>query len=303
MVRSYTPTLYSTSALVPTTLLSPQVIEPTVYVETPLVYQSTGYRVEVRRPGLFERLFGGMGRRTVEYDVIPTTYVESIPAVVPTTTLSATRYVLPTTIVEGPVIEVDPCVVPSASERVVSQGTSADPPRGAAPRPYEGTGAGATGEGRADGTREPAFDYGSTGATKPADASDAESTAPPVVEPAPPPLDGATSRSAYRPVATEMRPQDAGASIGALRGIVVNANGQPKPDIRVVFTDARQTYRDRERTTDAEGRFEVVLPNGDWVVNVQESDGRLTPFGTITSAGGRFYDERDRIVSSLRLNH
>jgi hypothetical protein len=312
VATSYAPTLYSTSTLVPTAYVAPRVIEPTVYLESPVVYESTGYVVEARRPGLLDRLFGGLGRRSYEYDLVPTAYVETVPVVArPTTFLSPTRYLPTATIIERPVIEVDPCAVPTAAVRTAAQGSATASPQGAAPRPYDGTGAGLGGGDSRGRANEPELDYKAAGANRangsPSDGSGSEKSSPaaspPLDEPPAPLLDGATSRSAYRPAATELRAQTDSPAAGALRGVVVNASGQPKADVRVVFTDVRQTYRDRERVTDASGRFEVVLPNGDWTVNVQESDGRLTPFGVVTAAGGRFLDDRDRIVSSLRLNH
>jgi len=45
------------------------------------------------------------------------------------------------------------------------------------------------------------------------------------------------------------------------------------------------------------------LPNGDWAVNIVEPDGKQTSFGTITVTSGRFFDQQDRPISSIRINH
>jgi hypothetical protein len=115
------------------------------------------------------------------------------------------------------------------------------------------------------------------------------------------------SRSAYRPVPTDLRASASMSPVGAMRGVVLAAAPgtgaeAPRPNAKVVFQDLKQTYTDTTADTDAEGRFEVLLPNGDWRVNIEGADGKLTPYGNLRVVNGRFFDERNRAVTSLRLH-
>jgi hypothetical protein len=107
-----------------------------------------------------------------------------------------------------------------------------------------------------------------------------------------------------RPAATELSPRPAIPAPSTLRGEVVSAADQkPESNVRLIFKHRLQTFEDRVRLTDGLGRFDVLLPSGDWEVALVEPDGKTTSYGIITSTGGQFYDERDRPVASLRLNH
>jgi hypothetical protein len=113
------------------------------------------------------------------------------------------------------------------------------------------------------------------------------------------------SRSAYRPIPTDLRASTSMAPVGTMRGVVlatVAGAEAPRPSAKVVFQDLKQTYTDTTADTDAAGQFEVLLPNGDWRVNLEDANGKLTPFGNIRVVNGRFYDERGRTVTSLRLH-
>lgn len=295
---SLRPTSYFTTGWTPTTytVMSPVVVRSTpvtMYEPTALVSETTV------RPGLLDRIFGSSARSTTRtyYDVVPTTYVERVP----------TRYVTSSMVVERPLVAMDPCAVPASS--VVTSGSAV--PAGAAPRSSIGEVSRDDQTSRVSGVKEPAFDYDATSTRAPQNEEKRDSGALPATAAPAPADDDPTSgliepgtRSAYRPAYTELNARSEGPLPGALRGVVVSgADAVPQAGVKLIFSDARQTYRDRERVSDAEGRFEVLLPNGDWNVSVVESDGKLTPYGSLTSSGGRFFDERDRTVSSLRINH
>jgi hypothetical protein len=290
----YVPTTYTTSAYWPTSYVVPtSYYVPTVYTPTAYYSQTAYYRT-----GLFGRIRQRPVYTTTRYvyDLTPTVYTSYVPTAW-TVPLSATSYVS------------DPCEVGTVGSSVAPTnatsggsrsgqndgGNSAQPPKTVQSQPQNGSNSATppgNNSGNNNGLDEPGLDRpvpddagtrGNMGLNNTGDSS--------------------VRRSAMRPAATVMTPQNSTIAPNALHGEVMNSvDGKPRGNARIVFTDARQTYRDRERTTDAQGRFEVVLPNGDWTVNVEDASGKLVPYGTITSAGGRFYDDTDRVVSLLRLN-
>jgi hypothetical protein len=308
--RVYVPTAYRVVA--PTTVTR-TAWTPTYYLTpTAYYYTPTSYYVETYRQGLLGRWYRQRPiyttARTYYYDLAPTSYVTYWPTSwsVPLATTSALYDPCATPVSEVPLEE------PSTTQTSARKAAAS----GATPKSIQSQSRGVPGTPPAGGTEQqgqpdepplsPVPDRsGSAGTDQAAATSSQAAPAPRPGEVDVPGLSGETERrTAYRPRPTELSPLESQLAPNALRGEVVSgADAKPQANVRVVFSDARQTFKDRERVTDDQGRFEVVLPNGDWTVSVAETDGRLTPFGTITSAGGRFYDDRDRVVSSLRLNH
>jgi hypothetical protein len=307
---SYVTTGYLSPA---TTLYSPTLYYPTSYLGSayyPTSYVSTAY---YRPRGLFSRWRPIYSTTAATYyDLTPTVYYPTSYATIYPTTTSVTSPLVATSSVLY-----DPCVLPSSASvvgtpTVVSNssrsgsgtgGTTQTPPRSVQSEPR---GNGETGTGGERGVAEPPFDFESTptpersGSGNPPDRG----LGTPLGGDSARNGQGDSSRTAYRPAPTEMRPSTTALAPNALRGEVVSGtDARAQGNVKVVFSDLQQRYKDREKTSDAQGRFDVVLPSGDWAVSVVESDGKTTPYGTITSAGGRFYDERDRLVSSLRINH
>lgn len=293
---TYVPTTtryYLTGATyVPTSYVVPSTYTPTRYVET--VYQE---------PRGLSRLFGPRQWTSTSwsyYGLTPTSYVSVAPT---TYRLTPTRYV-PTAYVT------DPCdtVVGSADATVDPNATSATrqnsgttgggtPPRAVQSTPKNGSNSNQGAGDNSSVPQEPGFDDTRPGGPVPDEPTGGGLQTPTGSQ------DNSVQRSAMRPRPTELNPQTNSVPVNALRGEVAAAtDGKPVPSVRVVFSDARQTYRDRATTTDVNGRFHVVLPNGDWTVAIEDATGKLTPYGNITSTNGRFLDEGDRVVSSLRLN-
>ena len=328
-VSSITPV--ATSYVVPTTQTT--VLRPVMTVETPVVYEPTAYVVDRPNRGLFSGLFRPRPRPIsfVETSYIPPTYDVVTP------TYFATSYVpttmtLDSSVVETTFVSTDPCGVPSNSTvsnggstvSHSSQGESRPTPTQQqvtpAPRPTvtsppknvqsrsasESAGAAASPPPSDGSTRastelnEPAYEF-------PASPRPEKGvTEPPVPtgEGVTTPIDDLNSRSSFKPKPTDLDRQASSGSLGALRGqVITRENGKAESKVRVVFSDLRNTFKDRERETDANGRFEVLLPNGDWAVNVVEEDGKQTSYGSITASSGRFFDQKDRPVSSIRINH
>lgn len=293
----YLPTVYS-SYFYPTVYAS-SVLSPTYYVEPTTYLVGTSYGTRLRRSA-WRPIYGTT--RSYYYDLTPTSYWTTSywPT---TTTMDLPVVVSPTIAYAGDCVTAAPAVVgrSAPSGAATGGGTTTKPPANVNSEPATGSG------GTGTGATEPPFDdlggvqtpipdvNGGTGGaapTSPPEAGGAGSVQAP----------GQIDRSSFRPAPTDMRAR-ALPSLGALRGeVITGADNTPVPNIRVVLQDVRQTYGDKEETSDLAGRFEVVLPNGDWRVNVEDKDGKLAPYGTITVAGGRFYDERGRVVSSLRLH-
>lgn len=312
-------TSYSTTASYAVLRPASVVVEPTTYVLQPTVYEAPR--------GLGARLRRWANRpawgETVLVDPVPTYLATSYW---PTTTTLDVPVLSATTIaVEDPCAISTTTVAPSVPAETHSRGAApVNPPASqAAPvnpatpetrtsrppaqidsTPSNGGGtpsgvpvspapAGSTPAGT-NGSGEPTFEFPQTPAPEKAPDGGLQT----------PPTDTETSRTVFRPMATELNARPALAGLGAIRGEVVSATSRAaQAKVRVVFSDVQRTYADKGAETDANGRFEVALPNGDWTVNVVESDGKLTPYGQITASNGRFFDERGRAVASLRLNH
>lgn len=117
-----------------------------------------------------------------------------------------------------------------------------------------------------------------------------------------------TDRTNFRPRFTEMKPREVTTPTNVLRGEVVSGlTGKPIPNMEVIFSDPKDRYPDRKRTTDDKGAFEIFLPNGGWTVRVVEpgSLGGTKPkeYGQITSTSGRYLDDSDSTIYGLRLSH
>jgi hypothetical protein len=74
--------------------------------------------------------------------------------------------------------------------------------------------------------------------------------------------------------------------------------------VNVVIASAVGRFRDRTVTTDADGRFSAVLPEGDWTVRVPAagSNPDADSVWPITVAGGLITDDQDREVATLTIN-
>ncbi len=325
---SYTPTVsYSvlrpTSVVVePTTysVLRPAsvVVEPTTYVLEPTVYEAPrrfGARLRRRanRPIWGETAYVATTPTYVSTTYWPTTTTLDVPVLAPTTLAYDDPCATTTVVTPAPAAPTAQSAPPE-NHGAGSTGGGVNPPANggatpdtrtsrppaqinstpangapASPAPAGSTPAGNTGAG------EPAFEFPQTPAPEKAPAEGGLQS---------PPADGNASRTAYRPAPTELSPRQALPALGTIRGEVIGATTKTaQPNLKVVFSDAQRTYADKPATTDLSGRFEVALPNGDWLVNVVEEDGKLTPYGQITASNGRFFDERGRGVASLRLNH
>lgn len=288
--RTLYPTVYGTSVLRPS-----YYVEPTAYV-VPTAFPAR-WRRSAWRPVYTTS-------RTAYYDLTPTAYTWTTywPT---TTTLDLPVLVSPTAYAAADDCYVEPAAAvaaPAAPTRGASpaqdqaRSGGARPPASLDSEPRRG-GAGAAGRGAA----EPGFETPTSPVPDkdlgPNDAQDFPQIPLPGSE-----ADG--TRTSLRPAATDLAARPGLAPLGALRGAVVSGVGrEPRPGARVIFSDARSRFDDREATSDADGLFEVYLPDGDWRVSVEDADGKMTPYGSVTVASGRFFDERGRAVSSLRLHN
>src|SRR5205807_2487729 len=116
------------------------------------------------------------------------------------------------------------------------------------------------------------------------------------------PQAAAQKRQAARPAFRDLNLVPRAQAPSLLQGRVVNGtNGEPIANVRVTFTNRR--FDPRAFTTDGLGRFEVKsLPEGDWLVEVEDAKGKGQPFDTITVSGGRVTDQDGRELSTLTLN-
>jgi hypothetical protein len=271
-----TPTVYvptSTSFVVPT---STSYVIPTIY--RPSVFSETSFLV---RRGLFRRPLLAT-TRTYDYSLIPTTYVVPTVRTVPLVSTSE--------VVCDPTPICAPATV--ASPAVGSPGTG-------------NSGSGSQGSGG-----EPQLDPKSVGVKstplngRAGNAGDAD-VAPPV-KPAPDganeileprgnaPADG-DRHEVRRPVFNTARSQ--------LRGRITSAmDGSPQGGVVVVLRDARERFADKKAKTGDDGRFHVILPEGDWSVQVPTTDGKAFYEKKVTVAGGLITDEKDQEVSNLTFN-
>ncbi len=318
----YVPTSYS-SVLYPT-VYSSSILTPTYYVEPTAYVVPTTYRSRWRRSASRPIYTTS---QNYYYDLTPTSYAWTTywPT---TTTLDVPVVVSPTSLVATDDCYVQPAsntttappAPPAGSSRqsnpATSGGVNAVPPATLQSRPTNG-GSNESAPMEPGGQAPTSPPVGTTPGVEPG----FEFPAQPAPEKGATPLDGQSiplpapgtetgvapgseTRSAYRPAPTDMAPRPTLPTLGSLRGsVIATKTRQPEAGVRVVFTDARQRFGDRQTTSDTAGLFEVTLPEGDWRVSVENADGTLTPYGNLTVASGRFYDERGRIVSSLRLHH
>jgi hypothetical protein len=304
----YVETVYTSPSVltVPTAYVIPSsyttYVTPSVYVPTstliPTYYRTSAtsyvYPTYYYRPSLL------FPRRYLRRELVATTAVYDY-SVVPTT------YVVPT--VSYPVVSTASTLCDSAPSVIAM-----------APR---SSGSGTSG-GDASGTAEPGLDRntirssprnnagagganaggGNAGVANPADADVPNSPAPDAGE-APnliqPKGDG-ERHQAQRP-AFGNAPRAVGLARSVLRGRIVSAlDGKPEKGVNVVVMDARGRFRDKTATTGADGRFALMLPEGDWTVRVPKADGQNFADREITVAGGLITDDRDQEVSNLTIN-
>lgn len=136
--------------------------------------------------------------------------------------------------------------------------------------------------------------------------------APPLSTPAGTPGGAATAdHSAMRPAlsrnAGETPSPRTGVGTGTrsmLQGRVVSAaTGAPEKGLNVVISSAVGRFRDRTVTTDNDGRFTAVLPEGDWTVRVPVAGASSADsVWPITVAGGLITDDQDREIATLTIN-
>ncbi len=299
---TYVPTNYSYVAPTSYSYVMPASYSTTAYSYlptsyssvTPTYYETTYYR----RPGLLRRLASRPvieTTRSYRYDVLPTTYYA------PTTiaydaplTARATGY--------------SPCEETSAPfNPPPASGAAAETSKSitSVPKnkdPIEPT------------YKEPAEEKAKAAEKPPAPVIAPDKDAPGTggLEPsnAPPVVGDPKDRSAFRPVYTDMRPRIGNtSSLPMLRGQVLSGvNGDAKEGLRVVFSDLKQTFPDKEKTTDAKGAFEIFLPRGGWsmrVVDPKAADPKTgsKDYGQIISTEGRYLDENDSPIYGLRLSY
>ena len=114
------------------------------------------------------------------------------------------------------------------------------------------------------------------------------------------------SSTSFKKNFTVVQPRDGASSLPVLRGEVVSGvSGQPKAGMEVIFTDLKGTYPDKRKKTDAQGSFEVFLPNGVWAVSVLDpaAGTKAKEYLRVTSTGGRYLDEDDAALYGLRINN
>ena len=312
----YTPTGWSSTSAyyIPTTtrVISPTTttLVPTYYSVPTAYYTPTAAYVETSsRPRLMDRLFGPRPTyttsRTYFYNLTPTVYTTPVPTSYLATPVARSAPCETETVIENapaPAPAATPTNPTAAKQAApLTNGAATSPPRSVSSEPKSG-GQSSPIQPKSGNLNEPPLDDARQ--QGPVLDDPTSGLEPPAGEASKAAGDAATQRTAYRPAATEMRAQLDAVAPNALHGEVVGVadGGKPVANAKVVFSDARQTFRDRIKTTDAQGRFDVVLPNGDWTVGIEDATGKVTTFGTITSAGGRFYDDTDRVISSLRLN-
>ena len=323
---SWSPTVYSSSW------------SPTVYSSSwsPTVYQTTSGLGYVVRPtgyvtttsgGLFRRAWRPLlGRWRNSYDeVIPTYAAYATTGYVAT---SSPIVYAPTSIgvVDDCVETVSTAVVPMNSVPVNSNiagnsarnnaasGIDQTPPKSLDSRPSDGFGparSGSTANEAQGGTEtntggsliepgldlsKPQPDYNDDGSLRVPDFGDENLGTDPGGT--------GTESSSYRPAPTVMTPRPGAPGLSSIRGQVVSDGTlQPQSAVKVIFANVGETFGDRIESSDANGFFNVPLPNGDWNVTVEEADGTQTAYGRVTVASGRVYDEEGRGVTSLRIHH
>jgi len=91
-------------------------------------------------------------------------------------------------------------------------------------------------------------------------------------------------------------------AIGSLLPGAVAALARQHPNVQVTLTDARGRFKDKTKVTGDDGTFSVVLPEGDWSVQVPSTDGKTVLERPITVSGGLITDDKDTAVSMLTFN-
>jgi len=276
-------------------------------------YTAASYYVPTyyRRPGLLRRLASRPvyeTSRIYTYDATPTTYYQ------PTTITYDSPLVTTSLAYASPCAET---TVPFNPPAPINGNPPADPttksvtstPKNVEEPPYKGQ---VPEKSKAAAVKDTTKDPMSPPSAPAPEKNDKEITEPNglAVPPVDTPKDpGEVNRSSFRPVPTVMTPRATASRANMLIGDVVAVSGlseKPVPNAQVVFSDQRKTYSDRTRTTDAQGGFQISLPNGDWMVKIVDptaaGGAQAREYGRITSAGGSYYDEDDRPVYRLKLN-
>ena len=316
---SYSPTSYS---YVPTSYS----YAPTSYSYAPTSYRTTSYAASPSyvttsyssaptytttyyRRGLLSRLFSRPVIETTasySYDLTPTSYY--LPTTISLAPTVATAYAMPCQ--EAPVaFSPPPPSYPSGNGNASSNGnggamgqTVTSKPKSAVVEPnYQDSGASSK-----EGVAAPADEIKNPPDSPVVDPNNLFD--PPAVSP-PQPGDTQT-RSSFKPASpTVMTPKAGVSATNLLRGEVVGGlSNQGLEGREVIFSDLTGTYPPKKKTTDANGRFEVYLPNGGWTISVLDPTAQA---GTkpvdypdpITATGGRYVDESGSPIYSLRLSN
>jgi hypothetical protein len=321
VARSYV----ATSAIVPTSY----VYRPTSYVLSPTVsYVPTAYVATTWRSPL---------RRTtyVDYTPIATSYAVPTSYVVPTSYTVARSYTIPTSyylptsyaVVRDQVLAdcCDTGVSVTSSAPVATQSVGASgqvsnypsSPLPAAPPPSKPSNAITSQPRNGDssvlggGLEEPPLNPGEPAAPTPAPEKPETGGSGTASPPSSQPRDSfdaldpqASRRDSLRPAVTTYGPRTDLLPPGTLRVEVVSGlDGKAVSGARVVFSDARGRFPDRIATSNAQGMLTVNLPDGDWDVQIADTDPQKSlTFDRVTSSGGKFTDPTGRAILSLRLS-
>lgn len=264
--------------------------------DTVYVYEPTAYYLPTRYVATESYVPTSYVLSSSAY-VVPTTYVAPTSYVVrryqPTVTYRPTTYYLSTGL-DVPLVTTrasSACCDPAPPACETASGAVVERPL---PPPVSGSPRSSGGVSNPDATSggTPLLDPGVLNST-PRNGGATDTEKPLVPEPTDTGVPPVSSRDALKPPVSAR---------GALQGKVLSAaTGKPEKGVEVTFANAVGRFRDRNATTDDQGRFSVVLPEGDWTVKVARDSG-----GTIdrdlTVAGGLVTDEKDRPVAALTIN-
>lgn len=296
-------------------------------VERPLVTTSRLYSTVDLVPTYYTRPLVTTSR--VYYDLTPTVYADSVvatsydpccePAVAMAPTVSQAPLPAPAPAVSSQVRPQAPSSrtqqAPVQADRPPSRVIESEPTLEPVPQASQGATSPVTlppATGATEAERSTAPPAGAS-TSPPAPTSPLDTPAPtsPLDTPAPasgidlPPPAPAESEQRYearRPVLTNEALRPVVPSLTALRGLVV-ASGSERPEegVTVIVSDQMRRFRDRSATTDAQGRYQINLPDGDWRVQVAGASGRLYEVSRITVSGGQIIDDQDRQVPRLLI--
>jgi hypothetical protein len=72
----------------------------------------------------------------------------------------------------------------------------------------------------------------------------------------------------------------------------------------VILVDRQGRFADRTTRTDANGRFSLALPEGDWTIVLTMPSGRELPVeeGLVTASAGKVSDRWGRELSNLVIS-